>query len=227
MLKTVTEDRIARLLGYDHAVPLAERHLAEAGLLLEGHFHLRGNQHSRQYVHIPSEFYDSEIGQRVLDLFYDQLNQSQKFDLSTVDVVIGPDRGGAIFVQHLAKRMNIFRARSRTPVEYVSVSKSPGSEYGYKLTDEAILKIKGKRVAAGDDVWNTGITLAGYILPMLRSAGARVVAVAVLANRGNASLPPLCAFEDFWQISHTECFPREFCPMCLSDDPKVREITRF
>jgi adenine/guanine phosphoribosyltransferase-like PRPP-binding protein len=91
------------------------------------------------------------------------------------------------------------------------------------LSSETARAIRGKRVVAVDDVWDTGLTLGAVTIPLLKQAGAKVKGALVLANRGTASLPLFCPFQEYWKISSEQCFHTSHCPMCKAGEP----ITEF
>src|SRR5690348_17034701 len=115
------EERIARLLGRDHARPLSEMQLAFAGVILHGHFRLHGDRHSRKYVRIPADFYETDQGSFALAQLLSQLSEAGV--LKAAQAFVGPETGGARIARVMANVCGI---------PWITVKKDPWAEFGYR-----------------------------------------------------------------------------------------------
>src|SRR5215468_9020093 len=150
-------------------------------LIRDGHFDYGNGFHGRLYLNPHQLFrYPSTIWRFAQDLI-DVLPASV---LDQTEVVAGPATGGSLLAHTLAGLLDTRRAITGSPTMFapfmVDAYRGPGMSRFYQQ------QIVGRNVLIVDDVRNTGQTLA-RCAHIVRSAGGKVIATAVLYDRMEAT----------------------------------------
>ncbi|MEN6430540.1 MAG: orotate phosphoribosyltransferase [Coriobacteriales bacterium] len=159
--------------------------LEDAGAVLKGHFQLTSGRHSDTYVQCARVLEDPALTMRLARAMVDRLGPRQ------IDLVIAPAMGGIIIGFAVAQVLG---------VNFIFTERQQGTmvlRRGFKIPSQS-------RVLVVEDVVTTGGSVA-EVVDVVRAAGAEVVAVAALIDRGgpkvfDAELVPLLKVEvESWE----------------------------
>ena len=177
-----------------------------SGALLEGHFQLSSGLHSPGYLQCalvlqhPHEasLLGAEIAARVSHL--------------KPEIVVSPALGGVVIGQEVARGLN-------TPA--VFVERRDGTmalRRGFKLQ-------LGERVLIVEDVVTTGRSTRETI-EVVRGAGAQVVGVGAIVNRGGPAVSLDVDLQTLVSLSLPTYKPQD-CPLCSNNEPLVQPGSRL
>jgi len=172
-----------------------------SGALLEGHFVLSSGRHSSRYLEkfqvlqwpMTTERLCAAIVERVRALM--------------IDTVAGPTTGGIIIAHEVGRQLGVRAVYAERD------EAGPGRVFrrGFRLEP-------GERVLVVDDIMSTGGSVEETIAAV-RSAGATVVAAAVLVDRsGGAELSGGVPRFALWEVAIESYDPSE-CPQCAAGEP--------
>ncbi|MFN2389798.1 MAG: orotate phosphoribosyltransferase [Actinomycetota bacterium] len=183
--------------------------LVRKGAILGGHFRLSSGRHSDLFVQKFRALEDPRLAQRFGETI------AQRFD-GGFDVVASPAVGAVVlgFATALAAEARmIFAERERDALVL---------RRGFQIAPH-------ERVLVVEDVVTTGGS-ARAVVDLATAAGARVVGVGALIDRGDPARPvdlgaPLRALLKL----HVASWPEDACPLCDAnqplDDPGSRRLT--
>ena len=177
-----------------------------SGALLEGHFQLSSGLHSPGYLQCalvlqhPQEasLLGAEIAARVSQL--------------KPEIVVSPALGGVVIGQEVARGRN-------TPASFVE--RRDGTmvlRRGFKLQ-------RGERVLVVEDVVTTGRSTRETI-EVVRGAGAEVVGVGAIVNRGGPAVSLDVDLQTLVSLSLPTYKPQD-CPLCSNNEPLVQPGSRL
>lgn len=184
----------------------AEKLFRDCGAYLQGHFLLTSGLHSSGYLQC------ALVCQRpdVCAQFGEHLAAS--FRDGPVDVVIGPAMGGIVLAYELARALG---ARG--------VFTERGDDGRMALRRGFEIRA-GERVVVAEDVMTTGGS-AAEIVEMAEKAGAKVVGVAALVDRGGAARFAGRTVAAALKVDLPTWKPEE-CPLCRQGLPAVKPGSR-
>lgn len=177
--------------------------LKESGALLEGHFLLSSGRHSNRYCQSALLLCHPERAARALAPVAEQVRGLG------IDAVVGPALGGIVPAYELARQLGV-----------------PGL---YVERENEILTLRrgfviqpGWRILVAEDVVTTGKSTL-ETAAVIQAAGATVVGVGCIADRGESNLP----FPTFagTQLS-IQSWQADGCPLCGQGVPIVKPGTR-
>lgn len=178
----------------------------ESGALLQGHFLLTSGLHSSTYLQCALVCQDPEICSQ----FCAEI--AKTFKDQRIDVVVGPAMGGIVFAYELARAIGvrgIFTERG---------------DDGKMLLRRGFALNKGERILVAEDVLTTGGS-AAEIFEIAKSAGAEVVGVASLVDRGGAKRFAPLPIASALKIDVPAWKPEE-CPLCKEGTPAIKPGSR-
>jgi len=154
----------------DPAISLeVEKLLERVGALMTGHFRLSSGLHSDRYCQCARLFEDPAAAAMVAKLMRDSLPRAIR-----AQVVLAPALGGVLWGYELARALG---ARS--------VFAERGADGAFALRRGFELR-EGDRVVIAEDVITTGKS-ALEVVPLVREAGAEVVAFAAVVDRSRGT----------------------------------------
>lgn len=131
-----------------------------------------------------------------------------------IEIVCGPATGGLIIAEWTAHELGVLATFTEhdTP--------PPGALRGpFVLRRGYDRLVAGKRVLVVDDIVNTGHS-ARETMRALRQAGANVIAVGALVNRGNVDAAGLGVADFHYLLEYRiPAWPESTCPLCQSGVP--------
>ena len=177
-----------------------------SGALLEGHFQLSSGLHSPGYLQCalvlqhPQEasLLGAEIAARASQL--------------KPEIVVSPALGGVVIGQEVARGLN---------TRAIFVERRDGTmalRRGFKLQ-------LGERVLIVEDVVTTGRSTRETI-EVVRGAGAQVVGVGAIVNRGGPAVSLDVDLQTLVSLSLPTYKPQD-CPLCSNSEPLVQPGSRL
>jgi orotate phosphoribosyltransferase len=177
-----------------------------SGALLEGHFQLSSGLHSSGYLQCalvlqhPQEasLLGAEIAARASQL--------------KPEIVVSPALGGVVIGQEVARGLN---------TRAIFVERRDGTmvlRRGFKLQ-------RGERVLVVEDVVTTGRSTRETI-EVVRGAGAQVVGVGAIVNRGGPAVSLDVDLQTLVSLSLPTYKPQD-CPLCSNNEPLVQPGSRL
>ena len=177
-----------------------------SGALLEGHFQLSSGLHSPGYLQCalvlqhPQEasLLGAEIAARASQL--------------KPEIVVSPALGGVVIGQEVARGLN---------TRAIFVERRDGTmalRRGFKLQ-------LGERVLIVEDVVTTGRSTRETI-EVVRGAGAQVVGVGAIVNRGGPAVSLDVDLQTLVSLSLPTYKPQD-CPLCSNNEPLVQPGSRI
>lgn len=196
-----------------------------SGAIMQGHFQRHDNQHSKWYFNAHALFWTGRLWSAVQDL----ASVIDQAVVDEIDAIVGPESLGKMVASGLQATLGSRRNRSRPAIHCVPIERKfviVGPEVGktiYHIRDYYHKQMSGMKVLFADDAIASGVTTnRGHEL--IRAAGAHVVAEAGIADLCHYTHPTRFSI---WRPPTEDIYPVHFCPMCKSQDPEVRKITRF
>lgn len=191
--------------------------LEESDALVNGHFRLASNRHGNVYVNKTVAFAYASVR----DAF--AMRIARHFNHLHIEAVIAPELGAVLLGGAVAHRLFRLRGRDVACVIAEKVRATLG------IPDFVIARgqqsfLRGRRAVVVEDILTTGMS-ARQIVSAARAAGAQVLGVGAMLNRGGVSaaglkVPELFSVIDEPFISYA---PSE-CPQCKAgiplDNPK-------
>jgi orotate phosphoribosyltransferase len=178
----------------------------DCGALLDGHFLLTSGRHSGNYLQCALVCQHPEICGKLC------AEMAKVFDGEKIDTVIGPAMGGIVLAYEFARALGARNVFFERDTEGKMILRR-----GFELK-------AGERVVIAEDVMTTGGSVA-EIVEQAEAAGAEVIGVACLVNRGG-----LNRFEGRKIVSMLEIdFPTyepEECPLCKEGQPAIKPGSR-
>jgi len=142
--------------------------------------------------------------------------------LDQVEVIVGPESGGAKFSMWLSYEMTnrVREIGGHRQINFAAADKVGRGEFVIKRGYEKY--VDGKRAFCGEDILNSGESGLGAI-GAIRDTGGNPLGLAALANRGGVT-------SEFLGVQHLislmdvefESWPEEECPLCKADEVKIR-----
>lgn len=193
----------------------------KCGAILEGHFVLAFRRHSGKYLDKYMLYYTDP--ESVCDLCFEiaaEMREKYQDPRKRIEAVVAPAWGGIILSQWIAYFL-------RTAWQGKVLSLSTGkNEAGNQVLNKRCQKlIAGKSVLIVDDILTTGGTIK-EVVKEVHKAGGRIIAVAVICNRGGVTSDQL-GFPLFslWETK-IEDWVEEDCPLCEAGIPINEEVGR-
>jgi len=178
----------------------------ECNALLEGHFLLTSGLHSPTYMQCALVCRRPDVCETLCrDL-------AASFQGVKVDQVIGPAMGGIVLAYELARALGV-------PGIFTERDDSGAMTFrrGFAVNP-------GESVLVAEDVMTTGGS-AGEVARLAEAAGARVVGVACLVDRGGLRRFPACRTATTLRIEIPAWKPED-CPLCKQGLPLVKPGSR-
>lgn len=175
-----------------------------AGALLDGHFLLTSGRHSAQYIEKFRIYEHPRLTERLCGAIVERLDQP-------VDVVVGPTMGGLFLAYEVARQLDVRALYAERREDGPGRTFRRGQVLG-----------RGERVLVVDDIVSTGGSVRETI-DLVLEHGARVVAAAVLMDRGGDSdlgVPVIA----LWRTTVPSYEPAQ-CPLCARGSPAVKPGT--
>lgn len=180
---------------------------AELEIAKIGHFQMESGLHGNLWLHL-----DKLLAERGrLEPFIDEL--SERFLPYDVDVICGPQTGGADLAKLIAGKLGkAYIYSDRIVNEDKSVS--------YKIPEAMLETINGKKIAVVDDVIQAGSAVKKTIAD-LETHGATVVVIGALMTLGT----PAAAYAkekgfglEYIANQDNDIWSPEVCPHCLNGE---------
>ncbi|MBI2626539.1 MAG: orotate phosphoribosyltransferase [Candidatus Nealsonbacteria bacterium] len=179
----------------------------QCGAILAGHFILTSGRHSDRYLEKALVYTDPE---RVSNLCFDL---GSKVRGIRIEAVVGPAVGGVGL-----SLMTAYHIASLANYKVLSLFTEKNKEGKQTLKRGYQKLIAGKKVLIVDDILTTGGSVKEVADEVAR-AGGKVVAVAVLCNRGGIISEKLgYPLLHLWE-TNIESWTPEFCPLCQKGIP--------
>ncbi len=178
----------------------------ECGAFLQGHFLLSSGLHSVGYLQC------ALVCQRP-DICSDLCRQlAGRFRDTRVDVVVGPALGGIVLAYELARALGargIFMERD---------------EKDRMILRRGFALAAGERALVAEDVMTTGGSAAA-VVGQVEAAGAEVVGIACIVDRGGARRFQGRRVESVVKLE-LATYPADDCPLCREERPLVKPGSR-
>lgn len=172
-----------------------ERVFRDAGAFREGHFVLSSGKHSPMYLEKFQVLQWPRQTERLCAAIAAQARDSAP------DTVAGPTTGGIILAHEVARQLGlraVYAERDEATSRRVF-------RRGFQLAP-------GERVLVVDDIMTTGGSVQETI-DAVRSAGASVIAAAVLVDRSGGSATLGVPLHALWALD-IPTYPADACPQC-------------
>ncbi len=177
--------------------------LKESGALLEGHFLLSSGRHSNRYCQSALLLCHPDRAAQALAPVVEQVKALK------VDAVVGPALGGIVPSYELARQLGVPGLYVERENEALAVRRGFAIQPGW-------------RVLIAEDVVTTGKSTL-ETAALIQAAGATVVGVGCIADRGESNLP----FPVFCGTKLSiESWKADECPLCAQGVPWVKPGTR-
>lgn len=179
----------------------------KSGAFLQGHFLLTSGLHSTGYLQCALVCQDPRVCATLCE------GLAAQFKDRPADVVIGPAMGGIVFAYELARALGtrgIFTERDNE---------------GKMILRRGFALNAGERVLVAEDVMTTGGS-AAEIVQIAEQAGAEVVGVAALVDRGGSKRFAGRHVAAALQVDLPTWTPEE-CPLCKQGVPAVKPGSRM
>lgn len=191
----------------------AQRIVADANVLLEGHFDFGNGYHGRVYLN-PHMLFSKpatiwQLAQDLLDIL--------PFDVTTnVQAVVGPATGGALLAHTLAGLLDGRRSLETPACLFAPIDADP--EQGLRLRSTYRTLLQGKRVLIADDVRNTGKTLS-HCVELVRKAGGEVLATTQIYDRMASVVELDVPNVALLEYNARDIYTSTTCPLCAAGTP--------
>lgn len=142
-------------------------------------------RHGSRYINKDRIFADTYLLNQLCDLLAIRYFTSHE----PVDVVVGPESGGAKVALTLTHRLRMlyqphvsYRREYPTQLAFVSAKKVAGTEF-FKISERDVELVRKKRVLVAEDILNTGRTVR-HTINAIRKVGGYPKGTVALFNRG-------------------------------------------
>lgn len=187
----------------------ALRIIEKAGAVRKGHFLTKKGYCTDTYIDHSAILQDTK-GAKLLAQF---LAGRFIYREDAIDVVVGPQDGGAFLAQLVAHELGYqLYGTGNKSVSWVFVSKTADGRFMIK--DRFLVDVKERRVLVVDDVVSSGYSLNAVAMLMHKARGI-IIGAGVLWNRGGVEQKDLLLFKKFealvtipipmWDASQNEC----------------------
>lgn len=196
---------------------LSLRIIEKAGAVRKGHFLTKKGYCTDTYIDHFAILQDTK-GAKLLAQF---LAGRFVYREDAIDVVMGPQDGGAFLAQLVAHELGcqLYGTRSKS-VPWVFVSKT--ADGGFMIQDRFLIDVKERRVLVVDDVASSGYSL-NAVATLVHKAGGIVIGAGVLWNRGGVEQKDLVLFKKFEALVtmfiSTRDSSQNECSLCNKDVP--------
>ncbi|MBI2450607.1 MAG: orotate phosphoribosyltransferase [Candidatus Nealsonbacteria bacterium] len=190
-----------------------EEKFEECGAILDGHFVLASERHSKTYLEKALVYVNPEIVSELCYQMAINVGLSSKVSVSNIECVVGPSLGGIILSQFTAYHLSSMFSKN---VLSLFTEKDAAGKQVLKRGYQKL--IAGKRVLIVDDILTTGESIK-QVAQAVEQAGGIIVAVAVICNREDVTsaklgYPLFC----LWR-TNIESWPAKECPLCQRGIP--------
>lgn len=210
--QAITAARVMEAILPPSEEAIAQQILAEKNAVLTGHFVYTAGDHGSAYVN-KDAVYTSPAKTEQLCTFI-----AKHFQYQCIDVVIGPEKGGIILSQYVAKHLSLLTGAD-IPAIYAEKS-----DTGFVVKRGYDAYIKDKNILVVEDILNTGTSVKN-VIALVESHGGNVVGVGALCNRGNVTSEELNVQDLYSTINITlEKYPADTCPLCANKVPINTEV---
>ena len=180
--------------------------LAEAGVLMEGHFWLTSGRHSAKYLQCARIFQDARYAVPLCG------NLAEQFKEDQIELVVGPAMGAVQMAYEVSRQLsvpNFFYER----------------ENG-KLTLRRGFAIQpGARVLVVEDVVTTGGTVV-EVIDLVRAAGGVVAGVGIVVDRTGGKVDFGAPIKSVISLE-VESYEADSCPLCRAGgEPPIKPGSR-
>lgn len=169
-----TGNTIGEMMNYVRGLRV-RRIFEENGVVREGHFKLRSGAHSDVYFDKAQIWPNAEATKEICSMF------AGSFRGSGVEVVIGPETGGAKLSQGTSRILSDISGR-----EIQGLSAQKDGEGGFVLSDQTKEAVRGKKVLVLEDNISTGNSVR-QVIDAVRGSGGEITGVGILCNRGKVT----------------------------------------
>src|SRR4029450_5873827 len=136
--------------------------------------------------------------------------------VDATEVVTGPVTGGALLAHTMAGLLDSRRAITRPPTLFAPFGVD--NDCRHSLSRFYKQRVPGRKVLLGDDVRNTGQTLA-RCASLVRDAGGTVIATAQIYDRMEAVADTGAPNFALAEYKAPDNYPADSCPLCKSGVP--------
>lgn len=183
------------------------------GAILMGHFELTSGRHTREYLDKAMIF---PYVEECRDICW-EIARNVGAHYIDVDAVVGPAYGGIILSHNVAHALAEDSDSGRMVLALFTEKDKQGKQVlkrGYKKL------LAGKKVLIVDDILTTGGSIR-QVIKEVEDAGGKVVAVAVICNRGGLTSEDIGGYPFFslWNTKVESWDPDEWCPLCEDNIP--------
>ncbi|QQG37761.1 MAG: orotate phosphoribosyltransferase [Candidatus Kaiserbacteria bacterium] len=188
--------------------------LQKVGAFRAGHFVFTSGRHSDSYILKDAMYaYPRETSQVCREM-------AERFKGEGVEAVIGPAIGAAILSQWTAYHMGEIEGR-----DVFSVYADKDGQGGFIIKRGYDKLIAGKKVLVVEDLTTTGGSVR-KVVEAAQAAGAHVVGVVVLCNRGEVSKQAVGNPPRFETLVHLDLdsWPAEECDLCKGGIPVNTDV---
>ena len=182
--------------------------LQKVGAFRAGHFVYTSGRHGDEYVNKDALYTYAEDTSRLCKEF------AERFKSEGVEAVIGPAVAAAILAQWTAYHLTQMELR-----DVYSTYADKDGQGGFIIKRGYDALIKGKKVLVVEDLTTTGGSIK-KVVSAVEAAGAHVVGVGVLCNRGDVTAEMVGAprLESLVQIE-LDSWEAEGCALCVRAIP--------
>ena len=186
----------------------------KVGMFRTGHFVYTHGNHSDNYLNKDALYTDTKETSKLCRAM------AEKFVKSDVDAVVGPAIGAAILAQWVA-----FHLSELTKRDVAAAYADKDGRGGFVLKRGYDSLVKGRKTLVVEDLMTTGSS-AKLVVEAVRAAGADVVGVVALANRGGVKKgdvgDPPC-FEVLVDLK-LDSWPESECDLCRKGIPVNTDV---
>jgi len=180
------------------------RKFQDANALLEGHFLLSSGRHSPNYL---EKFLVLQYPETVAAFCAEM---ARRFRDDNIEVVLGPTTGGVLLAYETAKNLGTRGIFAE-------------SEDGKRVLRRGFALKPGERVLLVDDILTTGGSIRDT-MKVISDAGANLVGIAVLADRGGGKVDFGVRLEALLTLDVVQYDPAD-CPQCKAGEPLTKRGT--
>lgn len=185
-------------------------------VFIDQHFVYAKGGHGPKYINIDPALPDIE--------FIDTIGRllAQPFIVSKVDTVVAPAIGGIPLAYATARRFGQMLHDTPKAVWADKVKVDGQNDFAFER-DGFMRQLSGKRVLVVEDLLNS----AGSVMQVVahaREAGAEVVGIAVVCNRGPETAKSLGVPLHAIETVKFDMFDAADCPLCAAHVPIVEDI---